>query len=77
VLHTLVGVDLKDADFLAQVKERLNELRYSRIAVGKLYLDGDIIRDEAVKRTVKYSLLSEKRASSSISFLEQYRAYGL
>lgn len=77
MLHTLAGVDLKDADFLAQVKERLNELRYSRIAVGKLYLDGDIIRDEAVKRTAKYSLLSEKRASSSISFLEQYRAYGL
>lgn len=76
-LYPLAGVSTKDADLLGQVKELLAELRYSRIAIGKLYLDGDISRDEAVKRTVKYSLVSEERANASISFVEQYRAYVL
>jgi hypothetical protein len=55
----------------------LTELRYSRIAIAKLYRDGDISREEAVQKTIKYSLVSEKKAKSSIAFLEQYGAYVL
>ena len=52
-------------------------MRHSRIAIGKLYLDGDISREEAVQRTIKYSLVSQERAGSYIRFVEQYRAYVL
>jgi len=77
VLYPMAGLESKDANVLAQLKELLNELKYSRIAIGQQYLDGEITREEAVKRTVKYSLVSQKRAQSSIKFLEQYRAYVL
>ncbi len=77
VLYPMAGIDPSNAALLAQIKGLLNELRYSRIAVGQQYLDGHITRQEAVKRTVRYSLVSAKRADSSISFLEQYRAYVL
>ena len=77
VLYPLAGLNSDDANLLEQVKDLLAELRYSRIAIAKLYLDGDISRTEAVERTIKYSLVSAKRADSSISFIEQYRAYVL
>ncbi len=77
VLYPMAGIETKDTKILAQLKELLKELKYSRIAIGQQYLDGEITREEALKRTVKYSLVSEKRAESSLRFLEQYRAYVL
>jgi len=77
VLYPMAGVSSEQASLLEDVNQLLADLRYSRIAIGKLYLDGDISRDEAIKRTIKYSLVSEKRANSYIRFLEQYRAYVL
>jgi len=77
VLYPMAGVSSEQASLLEDVNQLLADLRYSRIAIGKLYLDGDISRDEAIKRTIKYSLVSEKRANSYIRFLEKYRAYVL
>ena len=77
ILYPISGLSPKRADLLEEVNLLLGDLRYSRIAIGKLYLDGDISRDEAVQRTIKYSLVSEERADSYIRFVEQYRAYVL
>jgi hypothetical protein len=77
VLYPMAGIDPKGAVLLERVEELLAELKYSSIAIGKLYLDGKISRDEAVTRTIKYSLVSEKKANASIRFVEQYRAYVL
>ena len=75
VLYPLAGLDAADAELLEQINTLMDELKYSRIAIGQLYLDGDITREEAVKKTIKYSLVSKNRAETSIRFLEQYRAY--
>jgi len=77
VLYPLAGIQNQEADLLATLNTLLKELRYARIAIAQLYLDGDINREEAVNRTIKYSLVSKERADSSIKFIEQYRAYVL
>lgn len=76
-LYPLAGIDTENAGKLAQLNDLLRELKYSRIAIAKLYLDGEITRQEAIKQTVKYSLVSTERAKSSVKFIEQYRAYVL
>lgn len=77
VLYPLAGLDSKNAAKLAQLKDLVSALSYARIAIAQAYLDGEIDREEAIKQIVKYSLVSEKRAESSVKFIEQYRAYVL
>jgi len=77
VLYPLVGLSTKETELYERVGELTKELKYARIAIAQQYLDGNITRKDAVKLTVKYSLLSEKRAESSVKFIEQYRAYVL
>ncbi len=77
VLYPLAGIDTKSAAKLDQLNELIGKLKHSRIAIAKSYLDGELSRDEAVQKIVKYSLVSPKRAESSVKFIEQYRAYVL
>jgi len=77
VLYPLANIDTKDAKLLDKLNALSKRLKYSRIAIAQRYLDGEIGREEALDLTIKYSLVSEKRAESSIKFLDQYRAYVL
>jgi len=77
VLYPLAGLDVENADLIDQISALFDELQHARIAIAKQYRDGEISREEAVKKNVKYALVSEERAESMIAFVEQYGAYVL
>ena len=54
-----------------------SKLAFARVATTRLYLDGEISRDEAIERTRKYGLTSREKAEKSVRFAEQYRSYVL
>ena len=77
ILFPMAGLDAANAGLLDQINVLVGKLKYSRIAIGQLYRDGDISKQEAIEKTIKYSLVSPKRAESMMGFLEQYGAYVL
>ena len=75
VLYPLAGISDAGADVYIQLQDAIRELSGARIAIAADFLDGRIDRDEAIRRTQRYSLMSESRARQSIAFTEQYRSY--
>jgi hypothetical protein len=75
VLYPLAGLSVEGADRYLELQEAIRELSGARIAIAADYLDGRIERAEAIRRTQRYSLMSESRATQSIDFTDQYRAY--
>jgi hypothetical protein len=77
VLYPLAGLDVSKAELLSKVNELLAKLKYAELANAQAYLDGDITREEMVKRVIKYGMVSADRAQQRVRFIEQYRAYVL
>jgi hypothetical protein len=75
VLYPLAGISSDGADVYIQVQDAIRELSGARFAIAQDFLDGRIDRAEAIRRTQRYSLMSEARAAQSLAFTEQYRAY--
>ena len=75
VLYPLAGLSGEGADRYLQLQEAIRDLSGARIAIAADYLDGRIDRAEAIRRTQRYNLMSEARATQSIAFTDQYRAY--
>ena len=75
VLFPLAGLDPAKAETLADLKKATQQLSHSRNHVARLYLDGEIGRDEAIDMTMKYSLVSRERAEKSVSFIDTYGGY--
>ncbi len=75
VLYPLAGLPSEGADRYLELQEAIRELSGARIAIAADYLDGRIDRAEAIRRTQRYNLMSEARATQSIAFADQYRAY--
>ena len=75
VLYPLAGLPADGAETYLRLQEAIRELSGARIAISADYLDGRIDRAEAIRRTQRYSLMSESRARQSIAFTDQYRAY--
>jgi len=74
-LYPIAGLDPVLADKLAMLNKAQRKLSHSRNHIARLYLDGDISREEAIEMTMKYSLVSRERAEKSVSFIETYRGY--
>jgi hypothetical protein len=75
VLYPLAGLSSAGAETYIQLQDAIRDLSGARIAIAADFLDGRIDRAEAIRRTQRYSLMSEARARQSIAFTEQYRAY--
>ncbi|WP_222423728.1 hypothetical protein [Lysobacter antibioticus] len=74
-LYPLAGLDPATAAQDFELLQMRNKLSGARLTIAKDYLDGRITRDEAVKLTQKYQLLSPERAEQSIDFTGKYRTY--
>ena len=77
VLYPMAGLDPLQAERLERLNELTSELAFARLVIARLYLDGEISREQAIEQTRKYSLTSKERAEQSIRFAEQYRSYVL
>jgi hypothetical protein len=75
VLYPMAGLSGADADRYLQLQDAVRALSGARIAISADYLNGRIDRAEAIRRMQRYNLMSEARATQSIAFTDQYRAY--
>lgn len=75
VLYPLAGLDPKDAARYDALLEAQKALAGARFTIASDYLSGKITRDEAIKLTQRYGLVSAKRAAQTVAFSEQYRSY--
>jgi hypothetical protein len=75
VLFPLAGISSSDADKYYKIQSLVSKLNFSRNEAARNFLDGKISEEEAIKYSMKYSLMSESRAKQSLSFVKKYRAY--
>lgn len=75
VIYPLAGLDPKTADAYDQVLKATDALVGARRTIAKMYLDGEITREQAIAYAQKYQLVSRARAEQSIAFTDQYRSY--
>lgn len=75
VLYPLAGLDPATARPYFELQQLLSRLGKARFTIVQRYLDGKIDREEAVRLTRKYQLVSEARARQSIDFADTYRSY--
>ena len=77
VLYPLAGLDPASAEAYWRVQQATEALGGARLTIARLYLDGAISREEAVRLTQHYLLLSPARAEQSVAFTDHYRSYVL
>ena len=53
----------------------MRKLSHARNYIIRDYLDGDINREKATQRIMRYGLTSRVRAEKSLDFAERYRGY--
>ena len=75
VLFPVAGLDPENAQKLYELNLLRAKLSHARNHVARAYLDGKIDREEAVRMSMEFSLLSKERAEKSIDFIEAYRGY--
>jgi hypothetical protein len=74
-LYPLAGLDPAKAETLDALNTAQRKLQHAQNHVARDYIDGRITREEAVAMLVKYTLVSEARASQRVKFIETYRGY--
>lgn len=75
VLFPLAGLDPGKLELYYKVLNLISKLRFAGNDTGRLFIDGEISKEEAGKRLMKYQLRSHERATKYLNFIEQYRAY--
>ncbi len=75
VLFPLAGLDPEKAATLATLNEARRKLSHARNHTARLYLDGAIDRDEAVRMLMEFGLQSRERAEQGVTFIDTYRGY--
>ena len=74
-LYPLAGLPTVQAGEYLALLEAMRDLSGARFTIARDYLEGRIAREEAIALTQKYQLVSEERATQSISFTDEYRSY--
>ncbi len=77
VLYPLAGLDPASAEAFWRVQQATEALGGARLTIAKMYLDGEIDREQAIAFSQRYLLLSRARAEQSVRFTDRYRAYVL
>jgi hypothetical protein len=74
-LYPLAGLSTRDAARYLDLLAATKDLAGARFTIARDYLEGRINRDEAVRLTQKYQLVSKARAEQSVKFTDEYRSY--
>lgn len=74
-LYPLAGLDSTQAERYSQIQDLRSKLNYAGNEVARLYLQGDIEREEAAALLEKYLLYEPDRALQRTRFIDQYRSY--
>ena len=75
VLFPLAGLDPKTAEEYEQYQRLASKLGFSRNEIARMYINGDIDREEAITLSQKYAMTTRARAEQSLSFVDTYGAY--
>ncbi len=75
VLFPLAGLDPEKAQTLAALNDARRKLSHARNHIARLYLDGGVDRDEAIRMLMEFGLQSRARAEQGVDFIETYRGY--
>ncbi|MEQ6167008.1 hypothetical protein AAOE16_07430 [Ekhidna sp. MALMAid0563] len=75
VLFPLAGLDASQADKYYEVQALIGKLSYAGNEAARMYLNGEISREEAAEWMVKYQLNEYERALQRTRFFDQYRSY--
>ena len=75
VLYPLAGLDPASAGKYEQVQELTRKLAFARNETARLYVNGDINREQAIALSQKYGPSSRERAEQSVRFIDTYGAY--
>jgi len=75
VLYPIAGLNPEDGARFEAISQPMSTLSNARTHISRLYLDGDISKDQAVELAMTYRLLSRSRAEQSFDFDDTYRAY--
>ena len=75
ILCPLAGIDARKLELYENVLELTRKLAYAQVEAARRYLDGQIMREEAVEWLMRYRLLSREEAEQSANFIEFYRSY--
>lgn len=74
-LFPLAGLDPSQAARYYEVQALTQKLSYAGNEAARLYLDGEITRQQAVDWLVRYSLFAPDRAEQRTRFMDRYRSY--
>ncbi len=75
VLYPLAGINPELLESQDEIKAASKVLSHARNHIAREYLDGRITKDQAIELSMKYSLQTKERATSGMSFIENYRGY--
>lgn len=75
VLFPLAGLDANKADQYYEVLGLIGKLSYAGNEAARMYLNGELSREEAAKWMEKYQLNEPQRAMQRTRFFDQYRSY--
>ncbi|MFD2514860.1 hypothetical protein ACFSRY_13370 [Pontibacter locisalis] len=75
VLFPLAGLDPAEADRYYAILEKIGQLDFAGNEAARLYLNGEISREEAADMLVKYNLYKKDKALQRTRFMDKYRSY--
>lgn len=77
VLYPLAGLDPATAETYWRVQQATDALGGARLTIARMYLDGELTREQAIAATQRYLLVNRARAEQSVGFTDHYRSYVL
>ncbi|MBC5995043.1 DUF885 domain-containing protein [Pontibacter cellulosilyticus] len=75
VLFPLAGLNPAEADRYYTILEKIGQLDFAGNEAARLYLNGEISREEAADMLVKYNLYKKDKALQRTRFMDKYRSY--
>ncbi len=75
VLFPLAGLNAAEADQYYAILEKIGQLNFAGNEAARLYLDGNISREEAAALLVKYTFYDPGKALQRTRFIDKYRSY--
>ena len=74
VLYPLAGLDPATAETYWRVQQATDALGGARLTIARMYLDGELTREQAIAATQRYLLVNRARAEQSVGFTDHYRS---
>ena len=75
VLYPLAGLPTEGAAAYRALQDATRDLSGARFTIARDYLEGRLTREQAIAMAQRYQLMSAPRATQSVAFIDQYRAY--